>query len=345
VSKVLTKNKAAYGVNYIPDGSSNISTLYAAREVIVSAGVFQTPQILQLSGIGPQSLLQKLGVPVVYANNGVGSNLQDHIAVGLDYRANTDTSTRLIVDAAYAEASLNEYLTQQDGPYAGTPADVIAFEKLNSSALANVRGSAALELFPKLWPHVEYFEVSAYLGNVQFPLASQPTDGYNYVTLGVSIEAPLSRGTVQIQSTDVHKQPLIKTGYLTNLTDVDVLVEGFKRVRQIFSNSAIRPGLADPTEYFPGPSVQTDDEIRTFIQNNVMMLWHAAGTSAMLPEKAGGVVDSSLRVYGVDNLRVVDASIFPLLPPGHPASTVFMAAAKAVDMILADAASSRRHRW
>lgn len=160
------------------------------------------------------------------------------------------------------------------------------------------------------------------MGNFSNLLTSQPTDGYNYASiLGVLI-APRSRGTVTLESTDTRDLPIINPNWLGDPADQEVAISIFKRIREAFTSKAMSP-IVLGEEYYPGNHVQSDSDILEYIKNNVMTLWHAACTCKMGTSKDKmAVIDSQARVFGVENLRVVDASSFPFLPPGHPQSTV-----------------------
>jgi choline dehydrogenase-like flavoprotein len=143
-----------------------------------------------------------------------------------------------------------------------------------------------------------------------------------YASLMAALVAPISRGTVTIASADTAVLPVIDPGFLSSPADQEVALAAFKRARDFFATKALKPVLIGG-EYHPGPSVVTDAQILHYIKDNVMTVWHASSTCAMGKSSNHlSVVDNHARVIGVSNLRVVDASIFPLLPPGHPQSAV-----------------------
>lgn len=149
-----------------------------------------------------------------------------------------------------------------------------------------------------------------------------PKDGYNYATVSTALVAPLSRGTIDIRSADMADPPILNPNWLTDPADQEVAVAGYKRVRALLNTTAMDPVLIG-SEYFPGNSVQTDAEILNTIQKTASTVYHAAATCAMgRVNDTNAVVDSKARVIGVKALRVVDASAFPFLPPGHPMATV-----------------------
>lgn len=164
--------------------------------------------------------------------------------------------------------------------------------------------------------------IAGYFGDQNNFITGAPNDGYNYASSIVALVAPLSRGNISISSANMADQPLINPNWLTDPADVQVAIAGYKRVRQMFATKAMAPVLIGP-EYFPGPSVQTDAELLHIIRQSLNTVFHAAATCSMgKTSDPKAVVDSKARVIGVSNLRVVDASAFPFLPPGHPQSTV-----------------------
>ncbi|CAD7066176.1 unnamed protein product [Tilletia caries] len=235
-----TSPPRATGVRTV-DGSLGAATIHAKKEVILSAGAFQSPQLLMVSGIGPSDQLSKFNIPVTYLNEAVGKNMQDHIFAGPTYPVSVSTLTKLATnDLLILSEAFNARLTG-NGPLTNNVADMLGWDRLNSSTLSRI--------------------------------------GAEYI---------------------------VAPGSVKN-----------------FSNL-----------FFPGPSVQTDADILQFWKNNLMTVWHAARTCAMGPIKGGGVVDSQFRVHGVQGLRIVDASSFPQLPPGHPQSVIYMMANRAADLIL-----------
>jgi choline dehydrogenase-like flavoprotein len=153
-------------------------------------------------------------------------------------------------------------------------------------------------------------------------MADQPQDGYEYASIMGVLVSPTSRGTVTLKSADPDDLPVINPNWLATKSDQEVAVAVFKRIREAFQSRAMAP-IVIGDEYSPGKDVQTDEQILDYIRNNVMTIWHAACTCKMgTPDDDMAVVDNQARVYGVEGLRVVDASAFPILPPGHPQSTV-----------------------
>lgn len=182
--------------------------------------------------------------------------------------------------------------------------------------------AAQLAAYPNDWPEVEYLTTAGYFGDGYDFVRGSPNDGYNYATVATALVAPLSRGTIELSSPDAADPPIIDPNWLTSPADVQIAVAAFKRARQLFQSPVMRPLLIG-SEYYPGLSVQTDAQILASIRKSFNTVFHAACTCSMGPANSSiAVIDSHARVIGVSKLRVVDASSFPLLPPGHPMSTV-----------------------
>lgn len=170
---------------------------------------------------------------------------------------------------------------------------------------------------------MEYLSVAGFMGDNQNYATGGPTDSYNYATIVAALIAPLSRGTVSISSANMADPPLIDPKWLVDPTDQAVAIAAYKRVREFFSTKAVAPVLIGP-EYYPGTNgTQTDEQLLAIIKKSFNTVWHASCTCKMgkTTDKMA-VVDSKAKVIGVSGLRVVDASSFALLPPGHPVSTI-----------------------
>ena len=191
------------------------------------------------------------------------------------------------------------------------------------------RAITALSGFPSDWPELEWLPVSAYLGYQRNRQTEDPRDGYNYATVNPGLLAPLSRGTVGISSPDMADPPILNPNWLTDPTDQEIAVQSFRRSREIWSVLAEQGLTVGDVETLPGLNVTSDRDILTYIQRSLMTIYHAAGTCKMGNfSDIMAVVDSKARVFGIKNLRVVDASSFPFLPPGHPQATVYALAEK-----------------
>jgi choline dehydrogenase len=327
--KILFKNgNVASGVQVQTLGITY--TLTARKEVILSAGAFQSPQMLMVSGIGPPATLQSFGIPVISALAGVGQNMWDHVMFGTTYPVNVTTGTTLVSNLELAASATLDYVTGT-GPLTAPGFGVLGFEKLPAASRTEFSNAtvSTLATLPSDWPEVEYLGLDGILGYWHNAL-DQFVDG-NYGSVGSALVAPFSRGNVTIQSADSNVAPLINPNFLSHPADIDVSLAAFKRTRYVWAASGVTTG----PEYLPGASVSTDDEIIEWIRSSAMTVWHAASTCAMgVSSNPMAVVDSTAKVFGVTGLRVVDASIFPILPPGHPQSACYVLAEKIADDIL-----------
>jgi choline dehydrogenase len=337
--KVLfDSQKRAIGVR-VQSGLLEYS-LKTRREVIVSAGAFQSPQLLMVSGIGPSHTLEEYGIEVLSNLPGVGQNMWDHPFFGPTYRVALVTFTKLAADFSFLVKQLFWFLFSHIGMLTNPVTDFLAFEKVPKSHRAGFSAHTEEELsrFPSDWPEVEvsfpyrpltlltyrtqYLSAAAYVGNFSRPFWQQPNDSRNYAGIIASLVAPTSRGNVTIISNDTTDLPVINPNWLATETDQQVAVAAYRRIRAAFRSKAMAP-IVLGEEYHPGSQYETDAQILSVIRNTVMTIFHAACTCKMgVRNDSQAVVDSRARVFGVDALRVIDVSAFPLLVPGHPQSSV-----------------------
>ncbi|KAL8919634.1 MAG: hypothetical protein Q9208_006666 [Pyrenodesmia sp. 3 TL-2023] len=318
----------------------------AGKEVILSAGAvsreqsdlirspeklrmlqFRSPQLLLVSGVGPKETLAEQGITLLADRPGVGQNMMDHILFGSVYPVNLITHTQLTTDPAFLASSISDYNERRTGILTNCGGDLLGFEKLNKTAVSAQTRQDLDSTFGPDWPDIELLFFDGDLVGV-------PSDTRNYVSSLAGIVAPFSRGDVTVNSTDTARNPIISPNWLLDPRDQEVAVAGFRRARQVFQTESIQPILLGE-ESFPGANVTSDEDILAVIRKSATSIDHAAGTCAM--GKVGdrnAVVDSRARVIGVEGLRVVDASAFPLLPPGHPQATVYALAEKIADDIL-----------
>lgn len=323
-------NKKATGVLVETDGF--VYQLSATREVILSAGAFQSPQLLMVSGIGPRELLEEHDIDVLVDSPGVGQNMTDHVLFGSTYRVNVVTGSSL----AYGDnmdIAIQEF-KEGTGPLVNPNVDMFGWEKVPRSNSTNSGSGAALsgnetqilndlDWFSPDWPEVEYIAPGGYFGYATNFAKGNPTDGYNYATIVSGMVATLSKGTVSISSSDTSDLPIIDPNWLSHPADQAVAIAAFKRTREIWESDAMAE-VRIGEEYFPGKAdVSTDEEIWKFVQESFSTIFHASCTCRMGKESdPTAVVDAKGRVFGVQGLRVVDASSMPLLPPGHPMATI-----------------------
>lgn len=322
-------NKTATNVT-VKTGRLNYS-LQARNEIILSAGAFQSPQMLMVSGIGPAAHLQQHNITVLADRPGVGQNMWDHVDIQVTYKVGVIGSNTLKNTTFEAEQTAAYNSTPAISIYGNYGADYIGWEKLPDDYRRNLSSSAREQLtqFPADWPEVEY-EIN------DITTSQDPNDFNGYGSFLTVDVAPLSRGTVTLQSSSMLDDPVINPNYFGNPADMEVAIQAVKRARMIMASEPMAP-IRIGQEYAPGVAVQSDAQIEEYIKNSFFMNWHAACTCKMgRVNDTMAVVDSKARVIGVQNLRVVDASAFALLPPGHPTSTVYGLAEKiSADIIAA----------
>ncbi|KAK0523376.1 hypothetical protein OC834_005934 [Tilletia horrida] len=328
----------AVGVKTV-NGTLGTATLFARKEIILSAGSFFTPQLLMVSGVGPGSQLAKFNIPPIYTNEAVGQKMQDHIFAGPSFPVNVSTFTKIAADGLLSVTTnlLNFELTG-NGPLTSNVADMLAWERLDATTLNSI-GADVLNDYPVDHPHIEYLVAPGSVKNFANLYSQNQIDGKGgkqYATILAALVAPRSLGSVTLRSANMADLPIVDPAWLTDPVDQAVAVEAFKRTRKIFAAKAMQRIITGP-EFFPGPAVQSDADILQFWKNNLMTVWHAARTCMMAPVDQGGVVDSQFKVHGVQGLRIVDASSMPQLPPGHPQSVLYMMANRAADLILSSA--------
>jgi 4-pyridoxate dehydrogenase len=308
-TRVLLEGARATGIEYVQNGEKRHAE--AAREVILAAGAFNTPQLLMLSGIGPAGHLQSLGIPVA-ADLPVGKNLQDHLGAYMTYtRPQPGAFHREMRFDRMAASMVRAYLFGT-GPGTVVPGGLHAFVK--------TRPELAV-------PDIEFmFRGTAHNPHLWFPLVRPAfLDGYG---IRPTLLHPDSRGEILLASADPMAQPRIVYKFFTAPNDLPTLREGFKRARELAFNKALDPFRGE--EIGPGLKVQSDADIDAWLKKVVITAHHPAGTCAMGPD---GVLDSDLKVRGIERLRVCDASAMPDLVSAHINACVIMMADKASDII------------
>ena len=335
VSKVTLEKKAngklaACGVEI--DGM-----MFAARkEVILSAGTFQSPQLLELSGIGQKSILSAAGVDTVLELPGVGENLQDHIRIQSSYilKDNYSSFDELRTNATYAaeqfalwEAGKRSAYDYTGSGYAyqtwsqalGNDSRIVDLAK-RSAQRGNVVDQRKLAYltdseYDQKVPQLESFFSDGYSGAAPAPNASSPIYEKHFFTVFSVVMHPFARGSVHINASDPAGQPVVDPKYANNPYDMQAIVEAAKYNRRIAETSSLRDSWT--AEYDPGLNVTGEEGWKHFAKQNTLSIYHPLGTCAMLPNHHGGVVSPELIVYGTSNLRIVDASVIPIQPSGH----------------------------
>lgn len=349
VAKInFIKTATATGVT-LEDGT----VINARKEVILSAGSFQTPGLLELSGIGNAKLLKQLGIPVVQDLPTVGENFQDHIRIQTSYQLKPEfpsfdvlkNTTIAAAELALYNADLVSLYDYTASGYSYFPWSIVSNDT-SAKMHALVEGDASLispvdkvkqsyfssALTSKV-PQLEVIFSDGYTGVKGYPAATSPLFGVGTFALIGVVQHPLSKGNVHITSRDITVKPAINPNYLSNKYDLAAAANLAKFLRTIASAQPMRDIWTE--EYEPGKAVQTDADWETYAKANTLSIYHPIGTCALLPKKDGGVVDENLQVYGTKKLRVVDASIIPLLPSAHIQTLVYGIAEKAAEMIIA----------
>ncbi|KAK6063600.1 GMC oxidoreductase [Seiridium cupressi] len=315
-------SKTAKGVEV--DYGGLLLKIACRREIIVSAGAFRSPQLLMLSGIGPKAMLEQHGIPVVSNLAGVGQNLGDQVCVGISRRVNIPTTAELQWNAGAATQALREYESSPPrGPYTTYAGDLLAFEKLPQRYRRELPRPArdSLDALAADRPDLEFVAFSAYGGPHAGFLGSP--DGHNWATLAVALASPFSRGNVSIASNRAQDNPLVNPAWMSDPRDVQVALQSFRRLQGILNSTSLAPVLVGHASFPPASALQTDAQVLEFVKTYPNPLFQASGTARMgRKSDPMAVIDSKARVFGVNNIRIVDASSLPILLPGHIQGTI-----------------------
>ena len=288
VTRLLFEGTRAVGVEVLHEGT--LHQVKANQEIILSAGAFDSPKLLMLSGIGDEEYLQSIGISVVVDLPGVGQNLQDHVLATVVQQSLQDVDPNIASN--------------------GTEAGLFLHSQSNSEAA----------------PDLQFF-----FGPIQFlPPGYAPSD--SGFTGAVALDRLQNLGSVTLRSTDPKDAPMLQMNYLQHQEDVQKLIEGVKRIRQLFQTPAFDEFRGE--EIAPGAQVQSDADLEAYIRETCSTVWHPVGTCKMGTDPMA-VVDPELRVYGVQGLRVVDASIMPTITTGNTNAPTIMIGEKAADLIKA----------
>ena len=306
--------RRAHGVEFIQGNKTFIAD--AQCETILASGAINSPQLLQLSGIGPGKLLEKHGIDVRHALPGVGENLQDHLQLRMAFKVRGVPTLNEQANSWFGKARMGlQYALLRSGPLSMAPSQLGAFAKSSADA-----ASANLEF------HVQPVSLDKF---------GDPPHPFPAFTASVCNLRPESRGFVRIQSADALQHPVIQPNYLSTEQDRRVAVESLRLARRISAADAL--AKYHPQEFMPGPSYESDDALIDAAGNVGTTIFHPVGTCKMGPASdPKAVVDARLRVHGIAQLRVVDASIMPTITSGNTNSPTVMIAERGSEMIRED---------
>ena len=312
VKKIIFENKVATEVEYWKN--DKLYKVKANKEIILSAGAVQSPQILQASGIGNSELLKKFGIDMIHELKGVGQNIQDHLMFRPVYKVKNIKTLNKKINSLLGKLLIGmEFVFLRKGPMTMGASQLCAFAK-SSPEVAT----------PDLQFHVQPISTDR-LGGAEL-------HDFHGFTPTVANLRPTSRGHVSIQSADTRVDPLIKMNYLSTPEDRKVAIAGIKLVRKIVMKTEVFKKY-EPEEFRPGSHITDDEELLIAASDYAQTIFHPVGTCKMGSDEHA-VVDANLKVHGIKNLRVIDASIMPTITSGNTNAPTIMIAEKAADLIL-----------
>jgi choline dehydrogenase-like flavoprotein len=309
VLRLLFDERRCIGVEYEQDGVRH--QVYVEREVLLAAGAVQSPQILELSGIGQPDRLKALGIPVLHVLPGVGENYRDHYAPRMRWRVKLPITLNERTRGARLIWEVVRYAATRRGALSLAPGLVHGFIRTRSDLSE---------------PDVQYFFADASYGNA----ADRKLEREPGMTLSAYQQRPESQGSIHIKSDDPRAAPVIITNFLSDSRDRECIVEGLKIARRIIENPALDAFRA--FELKPGPETQSDEDWLEFAKNDGVTSFHPIGTCKMGDDPMA-VVDDRLRVHGLTGLRIIDASIMPTMVSGNINAAVLMIGEKGADLV------------
>ncbi len=314
--RILFDGRRAVGIEYRQGGSTRVAQ--ASGEIVLAGGAFNSPQLLQLSGVGPADLLKSLGIPVVADMPGVGSDLQDHLQVRMQYRCTEPITMNDVINSWRHRVGAGvRYCLFRKGLLA-----------IGAGYAGGFFRASPLAATPDVQVHFIIFSGET---------SGAPLHPFPGFIASVCQLRPESRGFVRIKSADPHMTPAIQPRYLSAQKDRETVVAGMKLLRRIMGQPAMRRYIAE--ERRPDPGCASDEDLLAFARETGSTVFHPTSTCRMGPDEAA-VVDERLRVHGIERLRVVDGSIMPSLVSGNTNAAVIMIGEKGADMILEDAKAS-----
>ena len=313
VKRLRLDGRRVTGVEFVHDGEQLFAE--ARGETILTAGAINSPQILQCSGIGPGALLQQHGIPVVHDLPGVGANLQDHLQLRMAFKVSNVQTLNTMAHSWWGKMQMGlQYAFNRSGPLSMAPSQLGAFVKSDTA-----QASANLEY------HVQPLSLDKF---------GDPLHTFPAFTASVCNLRPTSRGSVQIKSPDTATAPAIAPNYLSTSEDQAIAVRALRLTRRIVTETNVMRKYA-PEEFLPGPAFQTDAEMLKAAGNVGTTIFHPVGTCKMgRADDESAVVDATLKVRGIEGLRVIDASVMPSITSGNTNSPVVMIAERGAGMVL-----------
>ncbi|KAL1618577.1 hypothetical protein SLS56_010505 [Neofusicoccum ribis] len=349
---IFSSDLTAKGVKILNRADGSSSSVYARKEVILAAGAVHTPQILQLSGIGPKSVLRAAGLKTKLDLASVGSNFQDHPVSYMMYNLNQTfpNAGSLGSNATFNQESLQEYLTNHSGPYTRAQGNSVAFIPLHtitdkvSTMVSDLTKQVAKTYLPSIYSDsglLKGFQAQRDILAKQFTAGSVAAIEFPFSGAGFipnAIQKPLSRGTVYLNATNPTGSPVVSHRAFENPFDRAQIFASIQFTRKFFSSSAL--SVMAPEESAPGAAVTSQEAFFSAMTAAGLMsptFAHPSGSCPMMPKKSGGCVGADLLVYGTKKLSIIDASIMPIIPSNHLQASVYAVAEKAADLIKARA--------
>ena len=341
-------SKIVTAVAFSTGKGTDEQSVSVSKEAILAGGTFGSPQILQVSGVGPRDVLQSANVTVLLELSGVGQHLMDHLTVSVYFNTSDETAGSIRASGSDFSKSpiFNSFVN--DGVAYINGSLLFAGE----ASFATFRSQIASELPHSVATRVPSNDSQVIQGYKAIYQATsekiQPTAGIIEILLGLdsagvlaiqsALQQPLSQGRMYIKSPSIYDLPTIDPQYLSHPADVVILRQAIKLARRIAASAPLSVNITG--EFLPGTQIQTDLDVEAYIRSHAATEFHPTGTCAMLPLEQGGVVDAKLKVYGAKNLRVVDSSVFPVSFCAHLMSPTCAMAEKAAGIILGDWSST-----
>jgi choline dehydrogenase len=318
VTRVLIDDRRAGGVEFVRKG--RVETARASREVILSGGAVNSPQLLELSGVGSAERLRELGIPVVHDNANVGEHLQDHLGINYTFRARQATLNQILRPWWGKLAVGTRYLLTRSGPLSMSMNQGGGFFRTDPSR-PRVNMQLYFQAFSTVVPKTGERPI----------LSPDPWPGFS---IGLSNCRPTSRGSIHIRSADPAAAPRIAPNAYSTNNDVVEMLDAVKFLRKI----AAMPAMAEviEEEVLPGPSITGDADLILDFRKRSGTVYHPVSTCRMGPEASSSVVSPRLKVHGLEGLRVIDASVFPTVVTGNTNAAAIMTGWKGAEMVLED---------